>query len=60
MASQSRLIFVNLPVRDLSASTGFFRALGFDFDDRFTDDSAACLVVSEQAYVMLLVEPRLR
>ncbi len=58
MASQPRLMFVNLPVKDLSASKAFFRALGFDFDERFTDDSAACMVVSEQAYVMLLAESR--
>jgi predicted lactoylglutathione lyase len=58
MATQSRLIFVNLPVRDLSASTAYFRALGFAFDERFTDDSCACMVVSDQAYVMLLVESR--
>jgi predicted lactoylglutathione lyase len=58
MASQSRLIFVNLPVKDLPASMGFFRALGFDFDPKFTDDSCACMVVSEQTYVMLLVESR--
>jgi predicted lactoylglutathione lyase len=54
----SRLIFVNVPVKDLPASQGFFRALGFDFDERFTDESCACMVVSDQAYVMLLVEPR--
>lgn len=58
MASPSRLIFVNLPVHDLSASVAFFGALGFEFDQRFTDDSCACMVVSEQAYVMLLVESR--
>ena len=58
MPAQSRLIFVNLPVKDLDASTAFFRGLGFEFDPKFTDDSAACMVVSEQAYVMLLVEPR--
>jgi predicted lactoylglutathione lyase len=58
MASQPRLIFVNIPVKDLSASVAFFRALGFDFNEKFTDDSAACMVVSDQAYVMLLVEPR--
>ncbi|MCW3013279.1 MAG: Glyoxalase/bleomycin resistance protein/dioxygenase [Solirubrobacterales bacterium] len=54
----SRLIFVNLPVKDLPASTAFFRALGFDFDQKFTDQSCACMVVSEQAYVMLLAETR--
>jgi predicted lactoylglutathione lyase len=58
MASQSRLIFVNLPVRNLAASSAFFRALGFAFDEKFTDESCACMVVSEQAYVMLLVESR--
>jgi predicted lactoylglutathione lyase len=54
MAAQSRLIFVNLPVADLAASKAFFGALGFTFDEKFTDDSCACMVVSEQAYVMLL------
>jgi len=58
MASQSRLIFVNLPVHDVSASTAFFRTLGFDFDEKFTNESCACLVVSEQAYVMLVAESR--
>ena len=57
MPAQSRLIFVNLPVKDLDAAVAFFRRLGFEFDRKFTDDSAACMVVSEQAYVMLLVEP---
>jgi uncharacterized protein len=54
----SRLIFVNLAVRDLAASRAFFERLGFAFDERFADDSCACMVVSDQAYVMLLVEPR--
>lgn len=52
--SQSRLIFVNLPVVDVAASRAFFSTLGFDFDDKFCDDSSACMVVSEQGYVMLL------
>jgi uncharacterized protein len=58
MASQSRLMFVNLPVEDLSASRAFFGKLGFEFDERFTNEEAACMVVSEQAYVMLLVQSR--
>ncbi|HWT23528.1 MAG TPA: VOC family protein [Solirubrobacteraceae bacterium] len=58
MASHSRSIFLNLPVKDLSASMAFFRALGFEFEEKFTDDSAACMVVGEQAFVMLLVESR--
>jgi hypothetical protein len=54
MASQSRLLFVNLPVADLPAAKAFFSALGFTYDEKFTDESCACMVVSEQAYVMLL------
>ena len=58
MASQYRLLFVNLPVKELAASVEFFRTLGFTFDEKFTDESATCMVVSDQAFVMLLVEPR--
>jgi predicted lactoylglutathione lyase len=58
MAAQSRLIFVNLPVHDVSASIAFFGALGFDFDEKFSGESCACMIVSEQAYVMLLAESR--
>ena len=58
MAAQSRLIFVNLPVKDLSATTDFFKGLGFGFDEKFTDETCACMVVSDQAYVMLLTEAR--
>ncbi len=58
MAAQPRLIFVNLPVADVTASKGFFEELGFSFDPKFTDDSCACMVVSDQAYVMLLAHSR--
>ena len=58
MAAPSRLIFINLPVQDLDASKDFFGALGFTFDPKFTDAACACIVVSEQAYVMLLTEAR--
>jgi predicted lactoylglutathione lyase len=57
MAS-SRLIFLNLPVKDLPASIAFFTRLGFAFDPKFTDEHATCMIVSEQAFVMLLSEPR--
>lgn len=53
----SRTLFVNLPVHDLTRSVEFFSALGLTFNPRFTDDRAACMVISEDAYVMLLAEP---
>lgn len=54
----SRLLFLNLPVADLPASRAFFGTLDFSFDERFCDDQAACMVVSDQAYVMLLARDR--
>jgi predicted lactoylglutathione lyase len=54
----SRLLFLNLPVADLTASRAFFARLGFDFDEKFCDEGAACMVVSDQAYVMLLQRDR--
>jgi predicted lactoylglutathione lyase len=50
------MIFVNLPVKDLEASKGFFRQLGFDFNPEFSDDTAACMTVEENIFVMLLAE----
>ena len=54
----SRLLFLNLPVADLAASRAFFGALGFEFNQKFSDQGAACMIVSEQAYVMLLQRDR--
>lgn len=51
-----RKMFVNLPVRDLNRSIQFFAALGFTFNPRFTDEKAACMIVSNEAFVMLLTE----
>ncbi len=53
----SRTLFVNLPVADLTKSVEFFTALGFSFNPQFTDERAACMVVGDEAYVMLLAEP---
>jgi predicted lactoylglutathione lyase len=49
-------IFVNLPVRDLKKTMDFFGKLGFSFNPVFTDENAACMVISENIYAMLLVE----
>ncbi|MFM0050111.1 VOC family protein [Caballeronia grimmiae] len=50
-------IFVNLPVRDLKRSMTFFKALGLSFNPAFTNENAACLVIGENLYAMLLTEP---
>jgi len=49
-------IFVNLPVRDLNKSVAFFTRLDFKFNPQFTDENATCMIVSENIFVMLLVE----
>jgi len=53
MSSQ---IFVNIAVKDLEKSMRFFAKLGFSFNAEFSDENAACMIISEEAYVMLLVE----
>ena len=53
-------IFVNLPVKDLGKSMEFFKRLGFSFNAQFTDETAACMIVSETAYVMLLTHPKFK
>lgn len=55
-----RMIFVNLPVRDLEASKDFYTALGFTINPQFTDETAACVVISETIFVMLLTESKFR
>src|SRR4029453_15895958 len=46
--SNGRKMFVNLAVRDLKQAKAFFSALGFDFNPKFTDDKAACMVISNE------------
>ena len=53
MATQ---IFVNLPVKNLKKSIDFFTKLGFTFNPQFTDETATCMIVSEDIFVMLLTE----
>ena len=44
-------IFVNLPVRDLDRAMAFFKALGFSFNEQFTNEEAACLVIAARSVV---------
>ena len=53
----STKIFVNLPVKDLEKSKEFFLKLGYSFNQQFTDEKAASLVISEHIYAMLITEP---
>ena len=59
-AETARKIFVNLPVKDLDRSVDFFKKLGFSFNPQFTDETATAMIVSDEAFVMLLVENRFK
>src|SRR3954447_15747489 len=53
-AHPGRMLFVSIPVADLERSKAFFAKLGFSYNPAFTDETAACMLVGEQAFVMLL------
>ncbi|MBI2101319.1 VOC family protein [Candidatus Woesearchaeota archaeon] len=52
----AKQIFVNLPVKDLDKTIEFFTKLGFDFNPKFTDKNATCMIIGENIFAMLLVE----
>jgi predicted lactoylglutathione lyase len=56
----ANMIFVNLPVRDLKAAMAYYKALGFDHNPQFTDETAACIVISDTIFVMLLTDDKFR
>ena len=53
-------IFVNLSVKDLSKSIDFFTKLNFSFNAQFTDETATCMIVGENIFVMLLTEAKFK
>ncbi|MFD7980118.1 VOC family protein [Streptomyces sp. NPDC059071] len=55
-----QMIFVNLPVRDLDASKAFYERLGYSINPQFTDETAACVVISDTIFAMLLTEEKFR
>lgn len=56
----SKMIFINLPIANLTASIAFYEALGFKRNPQFSDDTAACMVWSEAIHVMLLTHDKWR
>ena len=56
----SKMIFVNLPVRDLAASTAFYVALGGEVNPQFSDELASCVMLSDAIGVMLMTHDRYR
>jgi len=57
-AHPGRMLFVNMPVTDLERSKAFFAGLGFTFNPLFTDETAACMLIGESSFVMLLTREK--
>lgn len=53
-------VFINLPVKELDKSMAFFKGLGYSFNPQFTDENAACMVISDTIFAMLLAEDYFR
>lgn len=51
-----RSIFVNLPVKNLTRSVEFFTGIGFSFNQQFTDENGAMIIINDNASVMLLTD----
>lgn len=56
----SRLIFINLPVSDLGRSIAFYERMGAEKNAQFSDQTAACMVLSDVIHVMLLTHDKFR
>lgn len=52
------MVFINLPVTDLDRSKAFYEALGYSINPMFSDDTAACIVISDTIYVMALTHAK--
>lgn len=48
-------LFINLKVESLDRSVAFFKALGFEFDPDFTNENAACMIINDECYIMLVI-----
>jgi predicted lactoylglutathione lyase len=58
LAHPGRMLFVNIPVANLERSKAFFAKLGFSYNPLFTDETAACMLIGEHAFVMLLTREK--
>lgn len=54
------MIFVNVPIHDLAASMAYYQALGFDHNPDFTDETAACIVISDTIFLMVLTHDKFK
>lgn len=56
MGFTSKNIFINLSVKEVDKSTNFFREIGFEFNQQFSDESTSCMIISENIFAMIMSE----
>jgi uncharacterized protein len=56
----AKKIFINLPVADLQKAVTFYTTIGFTVNPQFSDETAACMVLTDEIYVMLLSHPKFK
>ena len=56
----AKKIFINLPIADLQKAITFYTEIGFTNNPQFTDETAACMVLTDEIYVMLLTHPKFK
>ncbi len=54
----AKKIFINLPVADLQKAMSFYTTIGFTNNPQFSDATSACMVLTEEIYVMLLTHAK--
>ncbi len=54
----TQMIFVNLPVTDLARSRAFYAGVGFTFNEQFSDETTACVVISDAIFLMIMTRER--
>lgn len=56
----ARTVFINFAVKDLKKSVEFFKGLGFGFNDKFSNDTAACMIIDDNVYSMMMTHEKFR
>lgn len=54
----TKQIFINLAVKDIQKSMDFYTSLGFSNNPQFSDESAKCMVWSENIFVMIMTHEK--
>ncbi len=55
----TKQIWLNLPVKNIEKSKQFFSKIGFSFNEEYSNENSACMLVGDQNFVVMLFEESL-